>query len=73
MTTRQWKSATQFFKKNIPLTLFERFVCERELENERNCNLLIHNRVSFPFTWAAQPEAWGPSPLGAVLFTKSCL
>ena len=20
-----------------------------------------HNRVSFPFSWAAQPEAWGPS------------
>ena len=23
-----------------------------------------HNRVSFPFSWAAQPEAWGPSLSG---------
>ena len=30
-TTRQW---------NIPLTLFERSVCERELETEQNCNIL---------------------------------
>ena len=27
-------------KKNIPLTLFERFVCESELETEQNCNIL---------------------------------
>ena len=24
-----------------------------------------HNRVSFPFSWAAQQVAWGPAPLGA--------
>ena len=24
-----------------------------------------HNSVSFPFSWAAQPEAWGPTLLGA--------
>ena len=24
-----------------------------------------HNRVSFPFSWAAQLEAWGPTLLGA--------
>ena len=24
-----------------------------------------HNRVSFPFSWAAQPGAWGPTLLGA--------
>ena len=24
-----------------------------------------HNRVSFPFSWDAQPEAWGPTLLGA--------
>ena len=23
-----------------------------------------HNRVSFPFSWAAQPGAWGPTQLG---------
>ena len=24
-----------------------------------------HNRVSFPFSWTAQPGAWGPTLLGA--------
>ena len=40
MTTRQWRRATTSLK-NIPLTLFERLVCERELETEQNCNILI--------------------------------
>ena len=47
----------------------ERFVCERELETEQNCNILTPTlkaiSVSFPFSWAAQPEAWGPASLGA--------
>ena len=48
--------------KNIPLTLFERFVCERELETEQNCNILTLTLmaisvVSFLFSRAAQPEA----------------
>ena len=33
------KTSEDFFK-NIPLTLFERFVCERELETEQNLNIL---------------------------------
>ena len=24
-----------------------------------------HNHISFPFSWAAQPGAWGPASLGA--------
>ena len=59
-------------QKNIPLTLFERFVCERQLETEQNCNILTPTlmaiSVSFPFSCAAQPEAWGPASLGAVFF-----
>ena len=40
-------------------------MCERELETEQNCNILTpysigHNRLSFPFFWAAQPGARGP-------------
>ena len=31
-----------------------------------------HNCVSFPFSWAAQPEAWGPTLLGAGFSTASC-
>ena len=41
---------------------------ERKLETEQNCSILTHsighNRVSFPFSWAAQPDAWGPSLSG---------
>ena len=48
--------------ENIPLTLFERFVCERELETEQNCNILTLTLmaisvVSFSFSRLAQPEA----------------
>ena len=43
-------------------------MCERELETEQNCNILTptlisHNSVSFPFSWAAQPGAWGPASM----------
>ena len=38
-TTTQWRRATQFLK-NMPPTLFERVVCERELKTEQNCNIL---------------------------------
>ena len=34
------KTSKTVFLKNIPLTLFERFVCERELESKPNCNIL---------------------------------
>ena len=34
------KKSDTVLKKNIPLTLFERVVCERELETEQNCNIL---------------------------------
>ena len=34
------KTGDTVFQKNIPLTLFERVVCERELETEQNCNIL---------------------------------
>ena len=45
-------------------------MCERELGTEQNCNILTpnsygHNGVSFPFSCAAQPGAWGPTLLSA--------
>ena len=51
------------FEKGYP-----RFYCERELETEQNCNILIPTLmavsvVSFSFSRAAQPEAQGPSSL----------
>ena len=47
----------------------ERVMCERELEAEQNCNTLTphsygHISVSFLFSWAAQPRAWGSSLSG---------
>ena len=56
------KTSKDFFKKDIPLTFFKRFLCERELETEQNCNLLTLTLmaisvVSFLFSRAAQPEA----------------
>ena len=62
------KMSEDSFKKYIPLTLFERFVCERELETEQNCNILtptLMANVYFTFSRADQPEAWGPTPLDA--------
>ena len=47
------------FKKNIPLTLFVTFACERELETEQRLqhNDLTspswHSRVSFSFSWCS--------------------
>ena len=62
-------------KKNIPLTLFERFsVCERELETEQRLQHIDlpspsgHHRVSFSFPWAAQ---LGAQPLWDVLIPAS--
>ena len=45
-------------------------MCEWELETEQNCNILTppspsgHRRVSFSFSWAPQPGAWGLSLSG---------
>ena len=56
----------------------EGVVSERELETEQNCNILTphsigRNRVSFPFSWAAQPGTWGPASLGHVLIPAPSL
>ena len=45
----------------------ERVVCERYLETEQRLqhietpNTFGYHSLSFPFSWAAQPGAWGPS------------
>ena len=44
-------------------------MCERELKTKQNCNILTPTLMaisfSFPFSWAAQPGAWGAASLGA--------
>ena len=52
------KQTSEDFFKYVPLTLFVRFVCERELETEQNCNILTPTLmavsvVSFSFSRAA--------------------
>ena len=62
---------TQFFSK-IYLSLYLKGLRKvlsvwGELETEENCNILTptnssgYSNISFPFSWAAQPGAWGPS------------
>ena len=53
-------------EKNVPLTLFVTFACERELDTEQNCKILTLTLmavsvVSFSFSRAAQPDAQEPS------------
>ena len=62
------RRATQLLEKYTS-HFIETVVCERELETEQNCNILTPTimaiSVSFPFSWAAQPGAWGPTLLSA--------
>ena len=58
---------TQFFRK-IYLSLYSKGLCVRgELETEQRLqhidptNSTGYHSLSFPFSWAAQPGAWGPS------------
>ena len=44
-------------------------MCDRELETEQKCNILTPTLMAitaflFPFSWAAQPRAWGLSLSG---------
>ena len=63
------KTSDTVLRKIYLSLLFERVLCERELETEQNCNILtptlVAISVSFLFSWAAQPGAWGPASLGA--------
>ena len=62
------KSREDFLKKKNTSHFIERVVCEREWETEQrlphsdNPSPPGHSRVSFLFSWTAQPEAWWPSP-----------
>ena len=74
--TTQWRRRDTVLRK-IYLSLYWKgskgllkVYCERELETEQNCNILTPTLmaisvVSFSFSRVAQPEAWGPTPLGA--------
>ena len=64
------KTSDTVFQKNIPLTLFERVVCERELETEQNCNILTPTLLAITAFLSRSPGLLnrgpgGPSSLGA--------
>ena len=66
--TTQWRRATQFFRK-IYLSLYWKGcvwegVGDRTELQHIDPHSYGHNSVSFPFSWAAQPGAWGPSLSG---------
>ena len=68
-TTTQWRRATQFLEKYTSHFIWKGCVWEgvgdrTELQHI-DPHSIGHNRVSFTFSWAAQPEAWGPTLLGA--------
>ena len=55
-----WKGSKVLLK----VLLGERWVGDwRELQHIEH-HFYDHNSISFPFSWAAQPEAWGPSLSG---------
>ena len=67
-TTTRWRRATQFFRK-IYLSFYWKG-CVWEGVGDRielqhiDPHSYGHNSVSFSFSWAAQPGAWGPSLSG---------
>ena len=54
----EWRSS---FRKNIPLTLFERIVCERELETEQNCNILTPTLLAITAFLSRSPGLLNPA------------
>ena len=64
------KTSDTVLKKIIPLTLFERVVCERDLETEANCNILTPTLLAITTFLSRSPgllnrELGGPASLGA--------
>ena len=71
------KDDKDFFRKICTSHFICKVACERELEAEQRLQHIDfpspsgHSRVSFSFSWAAQPGAWGPASLGHVLIPVS--
>ncbi len=64
------KTSDTVLWKNIPLTLLKGLCVRGSWSANKDCNIMTpphsygNNSVSFPFSWAAQPWAWGPSLSG---------
>ena len=73
---RTWPYSCIWLRNNIPLTLFERVVCERELEVEQNCNILTPTlmaiSLSFLFSRVLNRRPGGPLRWVLVFSTTSC-
>ena len=64
ITTTHNKNERHNSLKNIPLTLFERVVCERELETEQNCNILTPTPLAIIPFLSRSPELPNRGPGG---------
>ena len=64
------KDERRLFLKKYTSNFIVRFACEREMETEQRLQHMDlpspsgHRRVSFSFSWTAQPGSWGPSLSG---------
>ena len=58
------KTSNTVFQKNIPLTLFERVVCERELETGQNCNILTPTLLAITAFLSRSPGLLNRGPGG---------
>ena len=56
------KTSDTVLKKNIPLTLFERVVCERKLETEQNCNILTPTLLAITAFLSRSPRLLSRGP-----------
>ena len=58
------KTSDTVLRKNIPLTLFERVVCKRELETEQNCNILTPTLLAITAFLSRSPRLLNRGPEG---------
>ena len=61
------KTSDTVLKKNILLTIFERVVCERELETEQNCNILTPTPMAITVFLSRSPGLLNRGPVGPSL------
>ena len=68
-TTTQYRRATQFSRKKYTSHFIWKCCVWEEVGDRTELqhidpHSIRHNHVSVPFSWAAQPETWGPSLSG---------
>ena len=69
------KTSDTVLEKNIPLILYERVVCEKEMETEQNCNILTPSLMAITAFLSRSPgllNRWpGALPLWVLVFSTA--